>query len=102
MHCDGKCYLAKRLKAQQDGQDKKNAPRVRQMALIQLFCEAHLCFAFVKPFTFISTPIFTYLTGLYATPSHRLLKPPCRFTSKWGNLLFFGSLTESAGLNDIP
>ncbi|MCX6215611.1 hypothetical protein [Spirosoma sp.] len=79
LHCNGQCYLARRLKAEQDRQDKETSERVQQTAPLQLFCEEQLTFNFGKPTTFIPTPNFAYLTGSYATPARWLLKPPCQF-----------------------
>lgn len=46
LHCDGKCYLARRLRAQQDRQDKETAERVHHTPVIQLFCESAVHFVF--------------------------------------------------------
>ncbi|MBN8824333.1 MULTISPECIES: hypothetical protein [unclassified Spirosoma] len=77
MHCDGKCYLAKRLKAQQDKQDKETTERVQHTSLIQLYFEANQAFTFVSPVVYTHRQVFTYLLSLYAAPTHGLLRPPC-------------------------
>jgi hypothetical protein len=46
LHCDGQCYLAKQLKAQQDKQDKETTERVQNTPIVQLFCEASQPFLF--------------------------------------------------------
>lgn len=39
LKCDGQCYLVKKLKAQQDKQDKETNERVHNTPLAQLFCQ---------------------------------------------------------------
>ncbi|WP_080056377.1 hypothetical protein [Spirosoma aerolatum] len=77
MHCDGKCYLAKRLKAQQDKQDKETTERVQHTSLVQLYFEAYQVFTFVSPVVDTHRHVFTYLLSLYTAPAHGLLRPPC-------------------------
>ena len=77
MHCDGQCYLAKRLKAQQDKQDKETTERVQQTASIQLFCETHFSFAFTPSIVLSHRQTFSYLIPSYKAPVHGLLRPPC-------------------------
>lgn len=77
MHCDGKCYLAKRLKAQQDKQDKETAERVQHSSLIQLYYESYQAFTFAPPVAPAHHQVFTYLLSVYAAPTHGLLRPPC-------------------------
>ena len=38
LHCDGKCYLAKKLKAQQDKQDKETTERIQNMPTTTILC----------------------------------------------------------------
>ncbi|MCK8495096.1 MULTISPECIES: hypothetical protein [Spirosoma] len=77
LHCDGKCYLAKRLKAQQDKQDKETTERVQQTAPIQLFCETHFSFDFAREIAFSHRQVFHYLISSYMSPASGLLRPPC-------------------------
>ena len=78
LHCDGQCYLAKKLKAQQDRQDKETTERVQQTASIQLFWQDTHRFIFTCPAAVRQPPVFAYQPSLYATPVQGLLKPPCR------------------------
>lgn len=77
LHCDGKCYLAKQLKAQQDRQDKETTERVQNTTLIQLFCEARFSFAFVSPARAYQRQLFSYQRSAYASPTRCLFRPPC-------------------------
>lgn len=77
LHCDGKCYLAKQLKAQQDRQDKETTERVQNTALIQLFCEAGFSFVFASPGRVYQRPLFNYQRSVYASPLRCLFHPPC-------------------------
>jgi hypothetical protein len=78
LHCDGQCYLAKKLKAQQDRQDKETTERVQQTASIQLFWQDTHRFIFASPGAMRSQPVFAYQPSLYRAPARGLLKPPCR------------------------
>ena len=49
LHCDGKCYLAKKLKAQQDKQDKETTDRVQNSPVLSLFCNDYSEFDFLPP-----------------------------------------------------
>jgi hypothetical protein len=76
LHCDGKCYLAKRLKAQQDKQDKETTERVQNTPTLQLFCESGLEFTFApKIWIELVRPVF-YLLVSYVSPHFGLLHPP--------------------------
>ena len=77
LHCDGKCYLAKRLKAQQDKQDKETTERVQQTAPVQLFCDTHFSFAFTPTLILLHRQVFAYLIASYKAPVTGLLRPPC-------------------------
>ena len=77
LHCDGKCYLAKQLKAQQDKQDKETTERVQNTPILQLFCQATLPFQFRSIralFQVVSFP--TYRLPSYLTPMLGLFRPP--------------------------
>ena len=76
LHCDGKCYLAKRLKAQQDKQDKETSERIQQLPILQLFCDIPLHFTFEQPFLAAAHQSFAYLMATYTAPLHGLLRPP--------------------------
>jgi hypothetical protein len=77
LHCDGQCYLAKKLKAQQDRQDKDTTERVRNTPVVQLFCEAETVFSFA----FLTAlpdaaALFTYERPIVTRPVDELLRPP--------------------------
>ncbi|WP_288428109.1 hypothetical protein [uncultured Spirosoma sp.] len=79
LHCDGQCYLAKKLKAQQDRQDKETSERVRNTPVVQLFCEAGTSFSFA-PLTVLTdaTGLFTYKRSVATYLVDELLRPPRR------------------------
>lgn len=76
LHCDGKCYLAKRLKAQQDRQDKETTERVQKMPIMQLFCQEGFQFSFGTKPDLTTLPDFVYLLPVYDSSFTRLLRPP--------------------------
>jgi hypothetical protein len=77
LHCDGKCYLAKKLKAQQDKQDKDTTERVQNTPTIQLFCELGCQFD-LTPISRLVTigHSFTYVVAAIARPLDGLFRPP--------------------------
>jgi hypothetical protein len=77
MHCDGNCYLAKRLKAQQDKHDQETGERVQQTPPVQLFCETFVSFEFISTFVLPHHPVFAYLIASYKATARKLLRPPC-------------------------
>jgi hypothetical protein len=77
IHCDGKCYLAKRLKAQQDKQDKETTERVHNTPSIQLFVESGTAFTFSPTLSKLAeVPSFTYLLAAVSRPLDGLFRPP--------------------------
>ncbi len=77
LHCDGKCYLAKKLKTQQDKQDKETTERVQRVPLLNLFCMECFSFDFSRPV--LAEMIGTlpdYLLKPYATTLVALFQPP--------------------------
>ena len=77
LHCDGQCYLAKKLKTQQDKQDKETTERVQNTPLLQLFCQTNLPFQFST--SAVDLPVVSrpdYLLSAYAAPCFGLLHPP--------------------------
>ncbi|OIN59077.1 hypothetical protein [Arsenicibacter rosenii] len=80
MNCNGQCYLAKRLKAQQDKQDKETTERVQNLPGLQLFWQAPAVLSVstdVIDLTGHSTH-FIYLLKHYSAPLTGLLQPPRR------------------------
>ncbi|AUD01158.1 hypothetical protein [Spirosoma pollinicola] len=77
LHCDGKCYLAKQLKAQQDRQDKETTERVQNTPLLQLFCQANLPFQFRSVLTVLASVEFSaYTFPSYVAPMSGPFHPP--------------------------
>ncbi|GAB3960368.1 hypothetical protein GCM10028805_57850 [Spirosoma harenae] len=76
LHCDGKCYLAKRLKAQQDKHDKETTERIQQTSPIQLYCEAYFQFDFKASPTVLQSPRFAYQLSSYSSYIRDFLRPP--------------------------
>ncbi|GAB3554696.1 hypothetical protein [Spirosoma fluminis] len=77
LHCDGKCYLAKKLKTQQDKQDKETTERVQNTPTVQLFCDEYASYTFpIIRYAQRSTRLFTYLLATYSAPHSSLFHPP--------------------------
>ena len=77
LHCDGKCYLAKKLKAQQDRQDKETTERVQNTPTLQLFCLDYPEFIFSSPAdSNLESPAFAYLIAPYSAPLSPVFQPP--------------------------
>lgn len=77
LHCDGQCYLAKQLKAQQDRQDKETTERVQNTPVLHLFCQANLPFQF-RQFRLALLPVAfsAYQFPAYLAPLSGLFRPP--------------------------
>lgn len=77
LHCDGKCYLAKKLKAQQDRQDKETTRRVENAPTITLFCSDGFSFDFTQQILAdLASVLPDYLLKSYATFQRILFQPP--------------------------
>jgi hypothetical protein len=77
LHCDGKCYLAKQLKAQQDRQDKETTERVQNTPVLQLFCQTNLPFQFRQYLpSLMSVEFSAYRFPSYVAPVVGLFRPP--------------------------
>ncbi|MBD2756480.1 hypothetical protein [Spirosoma validum] len=77
LHCDGQCYLAKQLKAQQDKQDKETTERVQNTPVVQLFWEAGHLFEFNPRWVELpALGVPSYQFPSYASPLVDLLRPP--------------------------
>lgn len=77
LHCNGQCYLAKKLKAQQDKQNKETNQRVQNTLGLQLFCETYPRFIFTPAvYKRLIANYFGYLDS-HSTPAvGGLLRPP--------------------------
>jgi hypothetical protein len=77
LHCDGQCFLAKRLKAQQDKQDKETTERVQNIPFVQLYVEAASVFLFAPAIHHqTGDPLFAYLLAVVSRPLDGLFRPP--------------------------
>ncbi len=78
LHCDGKCYLAKKLKASQDRQDRETTESVRNAPTITLFCSDRFSFDFTPVFSLTdrSAPASTYQLQAYSAPLSPVFQPP--------------------------
>ena len=77
LHCEGKCYLAKKLKAQQDKQDKETMERVQNSPLLSLFCNDRFSFNFLSTAPAeLATLLTNYLLKSYAATLAVLAQPP--------------------------
>ncbi|MET3128149.1 hypothetical protein ABID42_003268 [Arcicella rosea] len=78
LHCDGKCYLAKKLKAAEEREHKQTAERLEKMPEIQLFCPfGNLNFSKISfiellrkasNFAFLANPVAGMLKGIFRPP----------------------------------
>jgi len=77
LNCNGKCYLAKKLKQQQDKKDKETTEQVYNTPVAHLFCLTASHFLFL-PHCFIqkAKPAFDYLVCIYSCPVYGILRPP--------------------------
>ncbi|WP_232073967.1 hypothetical protein [Spirosoma aureum] len=77
LHCDGQCYLAKQLKAQQDKQDKETTERVQNSPVLQLFFEVSQQYSFGPVWTEAqSINFFEYTRSIALTPLMGFFRPP--------------------------
>ncbi|MDQ6477606.1 hypothetical protein [Dyadobacter sp. LHD-138] len=79
LNCDGKCYLAKKLKQQQDKQDKETTERVQNSPVLQLFTQPVFAFDFLHSESFFGDEqkvSFYYNLLRYSTPCFGILQPP--------------------------
>ncbi|MFD1143721.1 hypothetical protein ACFQ4C_21510 [Larkinella insperata] len=66
LHCDGQCYLARRLKAQQEKEDQQTAEQVQNLPVVQLFTPPLERFAFPTPLIYTpDQPVFTHQLRAY-------------------------------------
>jgi hypothetical protein len=77
LHCDGQCYLAKRLKAQQDKQDQDTTKQVQNLPIVQLFCDVAPSFTFSHPGQLRQSIRFAaILLSQYVAPLTPVFQPP--------------------------
>ncbi|GAB3897211.1 hypothetical protein GCM10028803_15460 [Larkinella knui] len=76
LHCDGQCYLAKKLHAQQEQQDKATTERVQKTPDFQLFYQSGLPFSFPAMVPASATILPDYLLKSYLSPPSSRFQPP--------------------------
>jgi hypothetical protein len=78
LNCDGQCYLAKKLKAQHDREDRETTERIQNMPVLTLFCADLFSFAFADApgDATSSLPTSYYQQSPYAAPLHGIFQPP--------------------------
>ena len=78
LHCDGHCYLAKKLKAQKQQQDQQTSEQVQNIPVIQLFASPLSSFVFLTAhFLPIRSLSFRYHLATYQAPLSIDVLPPC-------------------------
>jgi hypothetical protein len=78
LHCDGHCYLAKKLKAQQEKEDRQTSERVQNLPALQLFASPLASFQFLsRPFLQNQQLHFPYHFATYQAPLSIAVPPPC-------------------------
>lgn len=76
LNCNGKCYLAKKLKKQQEKKEKETAERIENIPVANLFFVTASSFLFPVIFVPKQTPGFVYRLCHYSAALRGLLKPP--------------------------
>ena len=78
LHCNGQCYLAKKLKEQQEKQDQKTSERVESIPLLQLLATPVAFIEFLPThFSKHRQLTFSYHLASYQAPLSILVPPPC-------------------------
>lgn len=78
LHCNGKCYLAKKLKEQQQKQDQQTSDRVESIPILQLFASPLAFFDFAAEQLPVAGPTnFSYKLASYQAPLPIAVPPPC-------------------------
>lgn len=78
LHCNGKCYLAKKLSEQQEKKDQQTSKSIQNIPVLQLFASAIASFEFpASHFLLRRERIFPYHLASYQAPLSILVPPPC-------------------------
>jgi hypothetical protein len=78
LHCNGQCYLAKKLKEQQAKQDQQTSEQVQNIPSLQLFASPLAFFSFFEAhFVQRQALTFSYRLATYQAPFSILVPPPC-------------------------
>lgn len=78
LNCNGKCYLAKKLKDQHEREDRETTERIQNMPVLALFCTDLFSFAFADAIgdATSSLPVSYYQQLPYAAPLQGIFQPP--------------------------
>ncbi|PWJ60495.1 hypothetical protein CLV98_101679 [Dyadobacter jejuensis] len=76
LNCNGKCYLAKKLKEQQDKRDKETTERIENMPVNQLFFMPAYRLSLAGTRVIRLRVDYYYLLPIYTTPTTDILQPP--------------------------
>ncbi|WP_374756606.1 hypothetical protein [Dyadobacter bucti] len=78
LNCNGQCYLAKKLKEQQEKQDQQTGELVQNIPVLQLFASPLTIFEFMQShFSQAHQHAFLYHLATYQAPLSILVPPPC-------------------------
>lgn len=76
LNCNGQCYLAKKLKAAEDKEQKTNSERLEKMPEIQLACESVDHLTFLASFSDLSENHFSMATMATKSIPELTFHPP--------------------------
>lgn len=78
LHCEGHCYLAKKLKAQEEKKDRQTSEQVQNIPSLQLYASPFAHFEFAAPHDPDYQQLtFSYRLASYQAPLSILVPPPC-------------------------
>ncbi|MCF2487619.1 hypothetical protein [Dyadobacter sp. CY347] len=78
LHCDGQCFLAKKLRAQEEKKDQQTSEQVRNLPTLHLFASPLAAFEFLsQPFARNQQAAFPYHLAVYQAPLTIISPPPC-------------------------
>lgn len=78
LHCDGHCFLAKKLKAQQQKEEQQTSEQVQNLPTLNLFASPLTFFQFLSaPFSKSIQLNFPYQLATYQAPLSIAVPPPC-------------------------
>ena len=75
MHCDGKCYLTKKIKAQEE-QEKRIPSVLKGLEELVLFCNSFEISFSIPSFQIKSLVNNAYLLKHYTSPASSIFQPP--------------------------
>ena len=78
LHCDGHCFLAKKLKAQEEKKDQQTSEQVQNLPSLQLFASPLASFEFLsRSFAKKQQLSFPYHLAAYQALLTIVVPPPC-------------------------